>query len=51
MFETLARRLTVLRLPVDRIVAVAAVGSFLWLLLDDRIHPLAIFLLQAYLSF
>ncbi len=51
MLETLARRLTLLHLPIDRIVAVVTVGGFLWLLLDDRIHPLAICLLQAYLSF
>ena len=54
MLQSIARQLTVLRLPAahaDRIVAVTAVGSFFWLLLNDKIHPLAVYLLQAYLSF
>lgn len=54
MFQSLARQLTVLRLPVDqadRILALGAFGSFFWLLLNDKVHPLAVYLLQAYLSF
>jgi hypothetical protein len=54
MLQSIARQLTVLHLPVahaDRVFALGAVGSFVWLLLNDKVHPLAVYLLQAYLSF
>lgn len=51
MVKSLARQLVVLPLPADRLVALGAIGSFFWLLANDKIHPLAVYLLQAYLSF
>ncbi len=37
--------------PVDALIGLGTVVSFVWLLAQDRIHPLAIYLLQLYLSF
>ncbi len=51
MFQTAARQATTFRLPVDRLLAVGTVGSFFWLLLSDRIHPVAVLLLELYLTF
>lgn len=50
MFQLAARQLASLRLPLDRLVGVATVTAFLWLLSQDRIHPVAVYLLELYLS-
>jgi hypothetical protein len=50
MLQVAARQLASLRLPVDRIVGLATVSAFFWLLAQDRIHPVAVFLLELYLA-
>lgn len=50
MFQAVARHTASIRLPLDRIVGVSVVGAFVWLLLQDRIHPLAVYLLELYLT-
>lgn len=50
MLQLAARQLASLRLPLDRLVGVSTVVAFFWLLLQDRIHPVAIYLLELYLS-
>ena len=50
MLQVAARQLASLRLPFDRLIGVATMTAFLWLLLQDRIHPVAIYLLELYLS-
>lgn len=32
-------------------LALATLGSFSWLLIQDQIHPLVVYLLQLYLAF
>jgi hypothetical protein len=51
MLQAAVRQATTLRLPVDRLLAVGSVASFLWLLLSDRIHPVVVLLLELYLTF
>lgn len=53
MLEQVRKRLTVVSasLPLEWLLSVTSVGSFTWLLLNNQIHPLAIYLLQLYLSF
>ena len=50
MLQVAARQLAALRLPVDRLVGVATATAFFWLLAQDRIHPVAVFLLELYLA-
>jgi hypothetical protein len=50
MFEAVAKQVAALRIPLDRLIAAGVVASFLWLLLQDRIQPLAVYLLQLYLT-
>ena len=33
------------------VLAIATLGSFSWLLAQDQIHPLVVYLLQLYLAF
>lgn len=42
---------TVPRLPGKVLFSVSAVTSFVWLLTQDLVHPLAVYLLQLYLAF
>jgi hypothetical protein len=42
---------TVPRLPVKALLAVTTLGSFIWLLAQDLVHPFAVYLLQLYLAF
>lgn len=51
MFEIVRQSLALPRLRVDLLLAVATVSSFTWLLVADLVHPLAVYLLQLYLSF
>jgi hypothetical protein len=39
------------RIPARALLAVTTVGSFAWLLGQDLINPLVIYLLQLYLAF
>lgn len=38
-------------LPLDKMVGIVSIASFLWLLASDAVHPLAIYLLGLFLSF
>jgi hypothetical protein len=37
--------------PAPALFSAVAIGSFAWLLLHDRVHPLVVYCLQLYLSF
>jgi hypothetical protein len=50
MHDAAARPAASIRLPLDRVAGASVVAAFAWLLLDDRIHPLAIYLLELYLT-
>ena len=39
------------RIPVQVWLSAGTLGSFAWLLLQDKIHPAVVFLLQTYLTF
>lgn len=39
------------RLSWKVLVSIGSLGSFAWLLAQDRIHPFVVYLLQLYLSF
>lgn len=51
MLEFAGKSVTVSHLPMKAIWSLATVGSFVWLLSRDLIHPLVIYLLQLYLKF
>lgn len=51
MLESLRRSLVIPQLPVSTLLSVATVASFGWLLIQDAIQPLALILLQVYLTF
>ncbi len=51
MLQSLRKAVPVAEVPVEWLLAAGAVVSFGWLLVQDRIHPLGIYLLQFYLSF
>ncbi len=52
MFATLAKPVATLRaLPIDKALGAASVLSFLWLLAQDRVHPLMVYLIELYLAF
>ena len=50
MLEAVAKQLALVRVPVERLVGAGVVASFLWLLLQDRIHPVVVYALELYLS-
>ena len=50
MIQSLRRTLA-LRIPTEPLLAAGTLAGFGWLLLQDRIHPLAVYLLQLYLAF
>lgn len=39
------------QIPTKAIWSVSTIGSFLWLLSQDLVHPLMVYLLQLYLTF
>ena len=51
MLQAAVRQVTTWRIPVDRLLGLTTVTSFLWLLVSDRIPPVAVYLLELYLSF
>lgn len=51
MLGTLLEKLSIPRLPVRLAASAGVVGSFVWLLAHDLIHPLVVYLLQVYLTF
>ena len=50
MFQAVARHAASIRVPLDRLVGISVVAAFFWLLLQDRIHPLSIYLLELFLT-
>jgi hypothetical protein len=50
MLEAVAKQLAQVRVPADRLVGTGVVAAFLWLLLQDRIHPVVVYALELYLS-
>jgi hypothetical protein len=51
MLETVRRAVPISALPVDGLVAVGTGAAFFWLLAQGYIRPLAIYMLELYLSF
>ena len=39
------------KIPVNVLLSAGTLASFAWLLLQNRIHPAVIYLLQVYLTF
>lgn len=50
MVRLATRVIPMARLAPEWVYSVVAVGGFLFLVLQDRIHPLVVLLLQAYLA-
>lgn len=51
MLESVRKSIEIPQVPVRALGGVGAVGSFLWLVSQDLVHPLAIYLLEIYLAF
>ena len=51
MIEAIRKSIALPRVPVDRVISVATIATFGWLLLNDQIHPLAVYILRFYLTF
>jgi hypothetical protein len=51
MLETLRRTVALPKLRVDYVVSAATTLAFGWLLINDHVHPVAVYLLQLYLAF
>lgn len=52
MLESVRSRATVIpQLPVELLLSVGTLTSFAWLLLQNKIHPFLVYLLQIYLTF
>ncbi|MCP4660308.1 MAG: hypothetical protein GY856_33320 [bacterium] len=52
MIDSASNRVAALpRVSVQMVMSVGTLASFGWLLLQDKIHPLVIYLLQVYLTF
>ena len=51
MLETVRRAIPISALPIDGLVAVGTGAAFFWLLTQGYIRPLAIYMLELYLSF
>lgn len=51
MHASLARALAPRRIALERLAGAGTLAAFAWLLFDDRVHPLLVYLIQLYLSF
>ncbi|MEM1202735.1 MAG: hypothetical protein AAGN66_05855 [Acidobacteriota bacterium] len=52
MLESVRNRFEALpRVPAHVVLSAGTLTSFTWLLLQDRIHPFVIYMLQVYLTF
>lgn len=51
MIRTLLQELVIPRFPVRVAASAGVVGSFVWLLAHDLVHPLAVYLLEIFLTF
>lgn len=50
MLQLVARHLSSVRVPLDRVVGAGVVSAFFWLLLGDRIPPATVYLLELFLT-
>ena len=51
MLDSVRKHIVVRQIPATTLFAVSTVGSFLWLLSQDLVHPIVIYALEVYLSF
>lgn len=51
MLGTVRNQLALPQIPVRPLAAVGVVGSFVWLLAHDLIHPVVVVLVELYLTF
>ena len=52
MLESARNRIDALpRVPVQTVLSIGTLASFGWLMLQDKIHPIVLYLLQVYLTF
>jgi hypothetical protein len=51
MIGTLLEKLAIPRLPVRVAASAGVIGSFVWLLAHDLLHPLVVYLLEIFLTF
>lgn len=51
MIDTLRKQLSIPQIPVRALSSAGVIGSFVWLLANDLIHPVAVYLLELYLTF
>lgn len=51
MLESVRKSVAAPQIPAKVVFSAGTLGSFLWLLTQDLIHPIVIYLLQIYLVF
>ncbi len=51
MLHTITRTESLARLPLLPLLSAISIAGFSWLLISDSIQPIAIYLLQLYLTF
>lgn len=52
MLESIrSKSVAIPQIPAKAIWSVSTIGSFLWLVSQDLVHPLVVYLLQVYLTF
>ncbi|MEM6455310.1 MAG: hypothetical protein AAF772_09480 [Acidobacteriota bacterium] len=51
MLNSARRALAIPNVPSHALLSSGILASFAWLLFDDRIHPVVVYLLQMYLTF
>jgi hypothetical protein len=51
MLEAIRKAVVLPRVPSHTLIAAVTITAFGWLLVNDLIEPLAVFLLQLYLAF
>ena len=51
MLETIRRTVALPKLRVDYVATAVTTLAFGWLLINDHVHPVAVYLLQLYLAF
>lgn len=51
MLGSLRKQLSVPQIPVRALSSAGVVGSFVWLLAHDLVHPVVVYLLELYLTF
>lgn len=51
MLESIRASVAIPRLPAQAVLSAGTIASFGWLLANDLIHPVVIYLFELYLSF